>query len=372
MQNYPIRILHFPSSLDKHDGRMHVLMNLYKKIDRNIIQFDFVAPRSGLESFEKEIVELGGKIYWLDAKLRGDLAAIYKFSYKVMKTYPYDTMVYHNFSPWIVSLIAAKRLGIRNRIVLAHNSSWGSTKIHSLRNKMFGVPILKKATLKVGCSHFVGERIFKKDYITILNSIDPEEYRFDESERSRIRDEFGIGKNTIVVGQVARFSPEKNHRFTFNVIQSLAEQGQDVQLFLLGEGAMESDLLSLAKKLKIQSNVSFIGQQENVVPFLSAMDIFVLPSIVEGLPMVSLEAQGTGLPTLISDRVGRDCDTGRAEFLPIDNSGIKIWADKIQSLSKQQNERKGGYTDLVNSPFNMNVSAKIWQQLFVRLAKGNS
>ncbi|MCP9328136.1 glycosyltransferase [Liquorilactobacillus satsumensis] len=360
-----IRVLQLPDTIRKNNGRMHVIMNIYRQIDRSKVQFDFACTKDGGANFENEINELGGRVYFLDNNKKMDILAVYAFVKELLASGRYAAIHYHATSPWGVGLRAAKHLGVPTIIMHSHNSMWGSTKIKAIRNHLFSSGLAGEPTIRVACSQKAGAAIFgKKKYSVLNNAIDTAKYKFDEKKRNTVRKKLNLDAKTLLLGQVGRLAREKNQIFSLNLLKALLVKRSDTRLIFLGEGPMLQKLKELATELGLFEKIIFAGQRSDLEMYYDAMDIFLLPSLYEGLPVAAIEAQCSGLPTLISDRVTTETNVGLADFLSLNRTDE--WVERITFLASQQSKRSVGEKLVTAGGYAAVVEAKKWEQLYLQ------
>lgn len=323
-------------------------MNIFRSIDRSKFHFDFlVIKEPGTKQFfDDEVIALGGRIIPvgdLNASKINKYLSCEKGIYQAIKNGNYD--VVHINSGHIHTLpevISAKKLGVKNVIVHSHNGMLTSrAKFYGLRciaQKLYRNRVSKYADYLLTCSDLASEWAFtKKDIddgrvIQINNGIDLKRYRFDECRRAEIRRNLKIN-NELVVGHIGRMSRQKNHGYLFRIFRALLGIRSEAKLLLCGTGEMEKELRQLAQELGVEDKVVFYGVSDDVPGMLSAMDIFVFPSLFEGLPVVGIEAQASGLPVLASDTISQDVALTPSWHSMSIAANPEEWAKKIVELS---------------------------------------
>ena len=360
-----IRVLQLPDTVRKNNGRMHVIMNVYQQIDRSRVQFDFACTEDGGATFENDITELGGKVYFLDNNKKMNVLAVNSFVKELLSSGRYAAVHYHATSPWGVGLRAAKQLGVHTIVMHSHNSMWGSTKIKSIRNHLFSIGLACDPTIRIACSQMAGEAIFgKKKYSILNNAIDTNKYKFDERKRSVVRKKLNLDAKILLLGQVGRLTREKNQIFSLNLLKELLAKKIDTRLIFLGEGPMLQKLKKMATELGLFEKIIFAGQRSDLDMYYNAMDVFLLPSLYEGLPVAAIEAQCSGLPTLMSDRVTIETNVGLADFLSINSADE--WVERIMFLASHQSTRAVGEKMVTARGYSAVVEAKKWEQLYLQ------
>lgn len=345
----PVRVLHVLGALNR-GGAETMVMNLYRHVDRDQVQFDFMIHTEEKCDYEDEILALGGRIHHI-CRFRGTNTAAYVRAWKrFFKEHREYRIVHgHMRSTASIYLSVAKRYGV---FTISHSHSTSSGKgISAAVKNMMQLPIRYVAEYFFACSKTAGEWLFGKKVIAgdrfaiLKNAIDVDQYRFDPGVRERVRRELGIG-DQLVIGHVGRFDPSKNHRFLISVFEQIHSEIADCRLVLAGDGELRDEIETLAKQKGLEKEILFLGTVSNVEKILQGMDIFVFPSYYEGLGIVAIEAQASGLLTVCSDSVPGEVNvTGLAKFLPLGD--CSYWKDKILQFWKQKEASRIGVTEQV-------------------------
>ena len=337
----PIRILHMIGSLEI-GGSQAMIMNIYRNIDREKIQFDFVIDQNRGGFFEKEITELGGKIYKMPSFKGTNIHEIRK-NWDVFFTEHPEYKILHSHIRSYASLYIpiAKKHGVKT-IIHSHSTSNGSG-ISALVKAVMQYPLRYQADYFFGCSKKSGEWLFGKKiasgdrFFIIKNAINTDEYKADGNVRNQYREELGIDENVIVYVHVGRLHEAKNHIFLLELFDEIVKKNPKDVLLLVGDGELRNQIVEKINKLDLSRNVIMMGARKDVANILKASDCFLFPSNWEGLPVTVVEAQAAGLPCFISDRITDEVNiTSLVKKLPIDQ-GTKCWIDAIESddLKKQ-------------------------------------
>lgn len=341
-----IKVLIVVSSLNQGSGVMGVVMNYYRNLDRKIIQYDFLCFREAETSYKKEIEELGGEVYYFTKPtLNGFMQAkkeLNDFFRKKGKEYKvihiHEVLVANIIYPYVKKYTNAKT------IAHAHSTKFSDTTIKSIRNKLLCVGTATKVDFCVACSEEAGKTFFGKNIVknkkfrVITNAIDIKKYGFEKNIREEYRKSLGIDSDDIVIGHVGRFSEEKNHFFLIDLIEQLSKLSLRYKLLLVGDGEIKKSIESAVSEKKLSESVIFTGNRKDVPKILNAMDIFVLPSFFEGVPMVIIEALANGLPCILSDRITKALQINdNVKYLSIDN-GVDEWSKMINSGKLQRND----------------------------------
>lgn len=324
-------------------GAETFLMKIYRRIDSTKYQMNFCINVSEKCFYEDEILSLGGKIYRIPAK-SASLRDFEKQLYNVVNAngYKYALRVSSN-ALGFMDLKIAHKAGAEICAVRSSNSSDGGSfksKIaHRLGRALYGKYVnVKLAPSDLAAVYTFGKKAYESGAVNILhNAIDIDQYGFNADMRCRIRSEFGLSDDTTIIGHVGRFMTQKNHAFLLEVFSEYLKINGKSILMLVGGGELESAIKQKASELGISDKIIFTGVRSDVPALLSAMDVFVFPSLYEGMPNTVIEAQATGLPCLISDTITREADiTGLVHYLPLGDAGT--WAHLVAGLPQAKRE----------------------------------
>lgn len=332
----PIRILQCVSNMDRA-GIETMLMNFYRNIDRNKIQFDFLCNKSKPGDYDDEIKSLGGRIYITPGLNPFKWFKYQRYMKNLFQEHPeYKIIHCQNEAMGFPALYAAKKNGIPVRIAHSHNTvtrfdfKWPIKIAYKYLLRLV-------ATDYVACSHAAGKYLFGKDAKVINNAIDSQKFIFNEKVRKRIRKKYNI-ENKFVIGHVGRFEPQKNHEFLIKLFYEYQKQDEDAVLLLIGNGSLEEHIKELVHSLNIQDKVIFTGSIPNVNEMYQAMDMFILPSFHEGLPVVGVEAQAAGLKCVFSETITKEVAlTKNAQFLIL-KENTSNWISAINKCKKYKRE----------------------------------
>lgn len=329
-------------------GVESVIMNYYRKIDRSKIQFDFLCNTETV-AYEDEILSLGGKIYRITArstnrkKYKKDMNNFFVNYAKEYSTIWVNICSLAN----IDYLKYAKKYGIEKRIIHAHNSQNMDSFLRGMLHRFNKISLRKYATDFWSCSDdsstwFYNKKIKSSDkYFIVKNAIDINEFEYNESIRNEYRKKINLdGK--LVIGNVGRFHFQKNQTFLVKVFNELQKKEKKSVLLLVGDGEDRKDIISEVEKYQLTDKVIFLGVRNDVQNLMQAMDIFVFPSIFEGLGIVAIEAQVSGLPVIASNKVIPEevcIDKDIFEFVDLDK-GEQYWAERILDLAKKVETRR--------------------------------
>lgn len=368
----PIRILQEVTFLST-GGVETLLMNIYRNIDRDKIQFDFMTHREkGVGFYEDEIEKLGGKIYegipFNPIHHDRYLKSLDNFFEKHPE---YEIIHAHNaFS--MFTLRSAMKHGVKVRIAHSHNARPKLLHYKTPFKYYAKSKIKKYATDMFACSNLAGEYYYGKKamkdgkVIVLKNGIDTSKFKFNDSIRKEKRDELNLNDNQIAIAHIGRFNIQKNHEFLIDIFKSLSEKNKNYILFLFGEGDLENKIKQKVNELGISENVKFMGVKGNVNEYLQAMDLFILPSLFEGLPLTGIEAQTSGLPCLFSDTITKETKiTDNVEFISIKESP-EHWADKIINITSNKKDRANSYLKAVEAGYDIKETANKIQEFYLK------
>ena len=348
----PIRILHVFGRLDR-GGAETMVMNLYRNIDRSLIQFDFAVHTNDDCDYDKEITELGGRIYHFPRFNGMNIIEYINCWEKFLYTHKEYKIIHgHMYSIASVYLYIAKKYGCYT-IAHSHNTSNGKG-LKALIKDCFCFPLKYICDYKMACGieaakWLFGNNITEMENFKILNNaIDIKKYV--NAPEASIR--FNLN-NKIVLGHIGRFTKEKNHKFLIKVFYEYLKLNSEAVLLLMGRGKTEFQTKKLVEKLGLENKVLFLGICDNVNEILQLIDAFVFPSMYEGLPVVLVEAQAAGVQCFISDNIANEvCITECINKLSLSLPARK-WAESIlaKDLRHQDTNREikvAGY-DIVDT-----------------------
>lgn len=324
----PIRVLHNIVLMDA-GGIETLVMNLYRHIDKEQILFDFLVHRPQEGYYEKEIREYGGKVYRTRPFNPLHMREYKKECMNILTSHPEYKVFHVHQELGLWTLDYAHQAGIPTRIAHAHNAKTvvNLKYFFFLYEKMF---IKKHCTDMFMCSKPAGEWLFGKQAVQdgkvkyINNSIETDRFKYNEQTRRDMREKLGVG-DKIVIGHVGRFAQPKNHTFILDVFNEIHRMNKNTVLVLCGEGKLEDDIKAKTKALGLENDVIFTGVMDTSVLY-QALDLFLFPSLWEGLPLTGIEAQTSGLPIVMSDVIADETVvTDNVTRLSLSNSA-DVWA----------------------------------------------
>lgn len=363
-----MRVLQFVSTLNRNSGVMRVIMNYYKKIDREKIQFDFLYFIESDDSYRDDIISLGGTVYLISKPGTSfhSLKELCHFFQQYGKSYVW----LHNHESYLTALLypLAKYYGISNIIVHAHLTKYSDKPLSAIRNAVLCLPLKVLPVKKMACSKAAGDFLYgKKAPVYVLrNLIDYTQYVYDAGQREKIRCELRI-QDAFVIGHVGRFQKQKNHRFLIELFAAFYKDYPDSRLLLVGDGPLELEIRNLVQEKHLEDAVIFAGMQKDIMAYLSAMDVFLLPSLFEGLPMVALEAQANGLFCILADTITEETAiSDQVQFCSLeDKQAWLAWLRKENTHFGYDRE----LSEYVKETMNLFSEARKLEQYYVQVCK---
>ena len=362
----PIRVLHNIVLMDA-GGIETLVMNLYRHIDKEQILFDFLVHRPQEGYYEKEIREYGGKVYRTRPFNPLHMREYKKECMNILTSHPEYKVFHVHQELGLWTLDYAHQAGIPTRIAHAHNAKTvvNLKYFFFLYEKMF---IKKHCTDMFMCSKPAGEWLFGKQAVRdgkvkyINNSIETDRFKYNEQTRRNMREKLGVG-DKIVIGHVGRFAQPKNHTFILDVFNEIHRMSKNTVLVLCGEGKLEDDIKAKTKALGLENDVIFTGVMDTSVLY-QALDLFLFPSLWEGLPLTGIEAQTSGLPIVMSDVIADETVvTDNVTRLSLSNSA-DVWAKTCLDVLGAY-ERKDCQKQVTDAGFDVCNTAKLLQDFYI-------
>ena len=367
----PIRVLQEDAVLEAA-GIEALLMNVYRHIDREKIQFDFMVHRPEHAFYDDEVESLGGRIYKTPrfSPIPGQYQTYMSSMEEILRSHPEYKIIHAHTELNLWPLMVAKKIGVPVRIAHSHNAK----RTVNLKYFFFlyEKPRIKKyCTDMFMCSTPAGIWTFGEDAVKsgkvkfIKNGIESERFVFNEAFRTKKREELGFG-DKFVVGHVGRFMTQKNHIFLIEIFNEIYKRNPNSVLLLIGaEGPLEAKIEKRIHDLNLQKSVVKLTNRRDVNELMQAMDVFLFPSLWEGLPLTGIEAQTAGLPVVMSDAVTKEvCVTNNVYQLSLDLSA-ETWADKVLKTTnsfKRENVRQ----QIIDSGFDIRTTAEYLQEFYTR------
>lgn len=333
----PLRILQIMGIVES-GGVEAVIMNYYRNIDKNKVQFDFVMHKGGNPHYIAEVQSMGARVYEITPYSKNIFAFTYEI-YKIIKNGHYDIVHSNMNSLSGFPLFAAWLAGARFRILHNHTTDTKAEGLRTVLKRMLR-PFAKMFANKYwACSKLAAEWMYGKQAVNagkvtiINNAIDLDKFAFNQEKRDKLRKELGL-EEKFVIGHVGRFMKQKNHEFLIDIFAEVEGKKNNAILVLIGEGPLMESIRDKVSNFHLKNKVMFLGVRNDVADLYNVMDVFALPSFYEGLPVVGVEVQANGLPFLCSDKVTREIlISDSIKLLPL-NDGARKWAEVILSAKR--------------------------------------
>ncbi len=335
-----MRILQIYDHIGINCGIMSVIMNWYRNIDTDTIQFDFLVAEKRNASYESEIKSLGGSVYYMSDKLSvSHVPEIIKNTKKFMKenAKKYAAVHLHTHTFAYPYLYYAKKYGVAKRISHAHSISLGNTPLANLRNRIMVYPLKFFANNYLACSDRAGSCLYDmlgiKKYETLLNGIDFEKYKYDAQKRTEMRKKLNLDKTDIAVIHISNMTPIKNVPFVVKVFSQM-NLIKKCKLILVGKSELPQEVVETIQDRGIENDVINLGVCSDVPDILQAADVCLMPSESEGLGIVAIESQAANVPVITS--LGFPKDIYVTDIIQKCDLKSELWAEKaLELISKR-------------------------------------
>ena len=365
----PIRILQIVGGMNM-GGIENFLMNIYRNIDREKVQFDFFIHNDVEAIFENEIRNLGGKVFKIPHITKSGhmnyIKNVREF-FRGHKEYQIIHSHYNEMSGFILKIARQDKIKIK----IAHSHSAYPTYKSLLEKiyKSYSISLINKnVDYRFACSEIAGEWLFgkKEKFEIVLNGINAKNYTYNESIRKIKRAELKITDEEVVIGHVGRLNHAKNHKFILEIFKKLVGKNKNYKLLLIGNGELEEEIKQKIQELKIENNVSMLGVRKDVNELMQAFDLLLFPSIFEGLPVTLVESQGAGLKAIVSDVVTNEIDfkCNLIKFVSLNKSADE-WVDIIEKEKKY--ERINTSQIIKKYGYDMTENAKNLENKYIEL-----
>ena len=378
--NEPINVL-FYSEKWTSGGIEALVMNIFRNLDKNIIKANILTSQDETNIYDEEIGRLGGKKYvTLEEKYKSPIIrTLRNFRSLKRKIKELNCDVLHlNICHGVAMVYAylAKKAGVKYVIIHSHNSNVGE-KNRTIKN--IGHIVCKHLFEKYGdkylaCSDLAAKWLYTKKtnengkVILINNAIDSKKFTFNVKEREKTRKNLNI-ENKFVIGHIGRFNEQKNHKYLIEIFKEIHDIKKDCVLLLIGEGELKQEIIEKVKNYNLLDNVIFYGETTEIPKMLWAMDVFVLPSLFEGKPVVGIEVQAASLKSFLSDTITKTVKlSDYIEYLN-KNESPKKWADEILRQDKGY-ERKDMNKIIEDNGYDIKEVTKQLQDIYVEALKG--
>ena len=365
----PVRVLQVVTQMNRA-GMENRLMDIYRHINREKVQFDFYTCRRTPGIFDEEIISLGGRIFYNDSLSMKNIASIpNQFSTFLRKHYEYG-IVHCHLNQWCGLVLAgAKKANVPVRIAHSRTSLEKSSLKNSVKN-LIKLPVNYTATHRFAVSEKAGQWLFGRKAVSSgsvqiwPNAIDCEKFRFNPVVRDQVRKELCI-ENMFTLIHVGNLRPEKNHIFLLDVFLEVKSELPNSQLMLIGADYLNGAIQHEAKKLGIYEDILFLGSRSDIHKLLQAGDVFVFPSFYEGFPGAVLEAQAAGLPCLLSDIITHEVKVLKSTiYLSLKEPPLR-WAQA--AISTMSGDRYTAYKKIIVARYDIYTVSKSYAEFYLNV-----
>lgn len=333
-----IKVLMLVPNLFVANGVASFVMNYLRNLNHEEVQVDIASYKEGDSIYYTEVEAAGGKMFFLPGIK--NLPEHVKVCNKILSDGRYDIIHDNTLHISIPMMWCAKKAGVPVRILHSHNSKMGETPAKAFRNRFF-LPVLRSlATNYAACSQLAGRAMFEDQEFTVIpNVIQTEKYRFDPTMRKSVQQKMNA-TDKFVVGTVGRLAEQKNPFFAMDVFECLQKQVPNAEYWWVGSGPLEKSVQDYVNQKGLSENVRLLGSRDDVTSLYQGMDVFFLPSLFEGLSIVTVEAQAMGLPCVVSDVIPPEAEyTELLKRCSLQDS-IEAWVEKIRNTQIKKTERK--------------------------------
>lgn len=355
----------------KREGAQAFAVNVLKKADKNIFQIDFAfmdSDKSG--GYIEEIRQYGSQIFYLPKYNVLNHLSFAKAWKQLFKENQFDIIHGNVAGSAGIYLKIAKQYNVKT-IYHSHNAFYRGNFIEVLAKKLLNAKIKKNAEYWLSCSDLAAVRAFGKkyssnpNYFFVPNPIDVEQYLYSENIRNEIRKQYSIDNECNVYGHVGSFTAQKNHLYLLKIFKSIKNMDSKARFILIGDGPLRDLIKQEIIKLKLENDVILTGSIKNVNEVLMALDVFVFPSKHEGLPISVLEAESSGLPCLLSDRITKDVAmTNGVKYISLETS-YDDWAE--EAIHSKKADRTEYNKIMSQSKFDINKSTTIVFDIYKKI-----
>lgn len=363
-----IRILQCVNDMHRA-GLETMLMNYYRNIDRDKIQFDFLTHRPYKSDYDEEIVSLGGRVFYAPRLYPQNYIAYFKW----MKAFfneqsEYQIVHSHMDSMSYLPLLAAKKAEIPIRIAHSHNTSIDRDFKYVLK-QYFRWKINSVANYRFACGNAAGQYLFRnRDFVVIPNAVDSQKFLYNKLIRAIKRQELGV-EGKFVIGHVGRLSYQKNHKFLIDIFRNIANIERNAVLILVGTGNKEQKICSQINQYGLNDRIYLLGNRSDVNELYQAMDVFVMPSFFEGVPLVGIEAQFSELPCIFSTEIPNEVAfSDNVCFVEL-RASINKWTNKILKYRNYYRNRGVAYSKIRTSIYEISNSVGRLSNLYLNIHK---
>ena len=371
MTGFPIRILQVSYGMDR-GGAETLIMNIYRNIDRTKVQFDFLLHNPARTAYEDEIESLGGRIHHIPRFLGYNKLSYDRKLKAFLLSHPEYRIIHdHLMDSAEETFRVAKKLG---RITIAHSHAVEEVRtLPDYIRFLFRRSLYRFSDVRLACSRAAGDWLYrgKDDYIVINNGIDTKKFRFSEEERNEKRKELGLSPDTVLITNTGRLVEGKNQKRLIDIYALFHEENGNSKLMIIGSGPLEKELRKEAENMQIKDEVIFTGERSDIPSLLAASDIFLFPSLSEGLGIVLVEAEASGLPCVFSSSIPEEVDLVPSlvsRVSPDDDDSVWVKAVERALKKRRKTEREKEYLSVREKGYDIKETAEIMENLYITLA----
>lgn len=359
--NRVIRILVIPLLGLKYEGITSVIYNYCSNMDKSDMDISFLAGNEVPIELKKRFDKIG-KIIQVPNRKKNLMRYIVALS-KILDDNCYDIVHIHgNSGTMALEALLSKIYKVKNVVVHCHNT----TCSYPILNRVL-IPIMKKMSNHlIACSDTAGKWLYgHSKYIVLNNAIDLRHFQYNNSVRSECRLELNL-TNEFVVGHVGHFTEQKNHEFLIDVFAEFHKYIPNSKLVLISDGPLLEGIINRVKSFGLDNAVMFLGRRSDVNRLYQAMDLFILPSLWEGLPVVVIEAQAAGLPLVVSSNVTKEAKCTKRTFYEDIVEGPECWAQKIVNIHQMNFNRESNiFEDMREGGFDIKFEAEKLRKIYL-------
>lgn len=366
----PLRVLQIFGEPFSNGGQDSYIMNMYRHIDRERVQFDFFTPFTiRVPAVQSEVESMGGRMFQAGFPFGEDNNKYFKEGVEAFfTTHKYDIVHIHSGSTYALMIGSkiARKSGARHVVVHSHCGGFVNLKYRIIR-VLSRHDLLTYPTDYFACSNLAARWKFPtpiirdKRYTVLKNAVDTRVLHYDPALREQCRKELGL-ENNLIIGHVGRFAVQKNHKYLLQIFAEIVKKEPSARLVLAGEGVLLEETLQQAKDLGIAEQVKYLGIRRDIPALMNAFDVFLLPSFFEGLPVVGIEAQATGLPVVTSTGVTKELPIeDLVVYMPLEKSPEE-WAKQV--LLSARCPRRNTTQEIIDSGYDVRVAAAIMQKKY--------
>lgn len=370
--NNPIRILQISYSMDL-GGAETLIMNIYRNIERSKLQFDFLLHSDKESAYDNEIRRLGGRIYRIPRFLGYNKLSYDKALTAFLIEHPeYQILHDHLMDSATETFRVAKKLG-RTTIAHSHIAQTDFSLSNAIRS-FYRRNICKYTDYRFACSEEAGKWLYrnKGEFSVVRNGIETSKFRFSEESREKHRKELGIAEGERAIVHIGRFVEQKNHKRLVGIFKEIVALNKETKLILIGEGPLKGEIEKQVEKLNLEDKVIFLGARKDVNELLSAFDVFLLPSLYEGLPLTLVEAEASGLWCVFSDCLTEEVRLIPSLMNPVSlSSQDMVWAETVLEAETIKN-REDACTLVEKAGFDIKETAMKLEKFYLSIRGGET